>query len=60
MAKKQRMKTNGAVSRAAQVSAEREADLAEEYRYVITDLKRIAVLALAMLALLVVLAIVLI
>ena len=60
MAKKQRMKTNGAVSRTAQVSAEREVDLAEEYRYVITDLKRIAVLAAAMLALLVVLAIVLI
>lgn len=35
-----------------------EVDLAEEYRYVFTDLKRIGVLALVMLAVLVVLALV--
>ncbi len=37
-----------------------EEELAEEYRYVLTDLKRIGILALVMLALLIVLAIVLI
>jgi len=37
-----------------------EQDLAEEYRYVITDLKRIGILALVMLALLIVLAFLLI
>ncbi len=37
-----------------------EEELAEEYRYVLTDLKRIGILALVMLALLIALAIVLI
>ncbi len=37
-----------------------EQDLAEEYRYVVADLKRIGVLALVMLALLIVLAFVLV
>ncbi len=37
-----------------------EEELAEEYRYVLTDLKRIGILALVMLALLIVLAIVLV
>lgn len=37
-----------------------DAELTEEYRYVLTDLKRIGLLALAMLALLIVLAIILV
>jgi hypothetical protein len=37
-----------------------EEDLAEEYRYVLTDLKRIAILALVMLAVLIVLSFVLV
>jgi hypothetical protein len=37
-------------------SAPREADLREEYRYVITDLQRIGIIAVAMLALLIALA----
>ncbi len=37
-----------------------EEDLAEEYRYVTTDLKRIAILALVMLALLIILSFVLV
>lgn len=44
----------------AQANLDQKADLAEEYRYVIVDLKRIAILAVAMLALLVVLALVLV
>lgn len=44
-------------AKAVAVSAQQaDADLVEEYRYVLTDLKRIAWLALAMLALLIVLA----
>ncbi len=43
--------------KAVAVSAQpADADLVEEYRYVLTDLKKIAWLALAMLALLIVLA----
>ncbi len=37
-----------------------DADLMEEYRYVLTDLKRIAWLAVAMLALLIVLALIIV
>ncbi len=37
-----------------------DAELTEEYRYVLTDLKRIGMLALAMLALLIVLAVILV
>jgi len=45
-------------SEAASGRVSDEADLAAEYRYVFTDLKRIGVLALVMLAVLVVLALV--
>lgn len=46
-------------SRAQVVDEKAAASLAEEYRYVLVDLKRIAILAVAMLGLLVVLALVL-
>ncbi|MEA3397358.1 MAG: hypothetical protein U9R05_07845 [Chloroflexota bacterium] len=42
------------------VSIPTDAELTEEYRYVLTDLKRIGLLALAMLALLIVLAVILV
>ena len=44
----------------AKVHIPTDAELTEEYRYVLTDLRRIGLLALAMLALLIVLAIVLV
>lgn len=52
-------KTVRAKDRAVESNEKLAESLAEEYRYVVVDLKRIAVLALAMLALLVVLAFVL-
>ena len=44
-----------AEARAARLAEEKAAKLAEEYRYVYSDLKRIAILAGAMLAVLIVL-----
>jgi len=51
-----RQHTAGETSKAGKA---REVDLKKEYRYVISDLKRIAILAAAMLAILIVLAAVL-
>ncbi len=47
------------VVRAAAATAARATNLQEEYRYVVADLKRIGVLAVAMLAVLVILALLL-
>ncbi len=57
---KKRARVSESKGRAAQLSEERTAGLAEEYRYVTADLKRIAVLAAGMFALLIVLAFVLV
>ena len=48
--------TSAAGAKAEQVAVPRKEELAGEYRYVYSDLKRIAILAAAMFALLVVLA----
>ncbi|MDX9953744.1 MAG: hypothetical protein RBT75_06600 [Anaerolineae bacterium] len=55
----QRTKMAASKSRAQVVDEKATVSLAEEYRYVLVDLKRIAILAVAMLGLLVVLALVL-
>ena len=48
-------KATQAEAKAARLAEEKAATMAEEYRYVYSDLKRIAILAAAMLAVLVVL-----
>jgi len=52
-------KTVKSKDRAVDSNEKQVESLAEEYRYVVVDLKRIAILAVAMLALLIVLAFVL-